>query len=77
MTTEEQVAAVRAQVESEREGLRPDGWWNQPNAAAVTEKRNRVVRFAGDPNPARRSGATGKRRNVVMASGARNGGRRE
>ncbi len=67
MTTEEQVAAVRAQVEREREGMRPEGWWGQ---AAGLEKRSRVVRFAGDAVQGRRISAQvsvgAKKRSVVM-----------
>lgn len=88
MTTEEQVAAVRAQVEREREGLKPEGWWQQQpyhgigpgtaatQAAAATEKKNRVVRFATDSGRRSNAQSGGKRRSVVM-TGGKGSGRRD
>ncbi|KAF7505576.1 hypothetical protein GJ744_000656 [Endocarpon pusillum] len=68
MTTEEQVAAVREQVEREREGGKSEAWWSQGIPAQqppVTgmEKRSRVVRFASET---RKASGQGKRRSVVM-----------
>lgn len=80
MTTEEQVAAVREQVELEkgREGGKNEPWWLQgvpAQQAAVTgmEKRSRVVRFAGET---RRSSGQGKRRSVG-GGGGRGSSRRD
>ncbi|ERF68691.1 hypothetical protein EPUS_05752 [Endocarpon pusillum Z07020] len=68
MTTEEQVAAVREQVEREREAGKNDAWWLQGVPAQQApvmgmEKRSRVVRFAGET---RKTSGHGKRRSVVV-----------
>ncbi len=76
MTTEEQVAAVREQVERERrrEGGKNEPWWLQgvPAQQAGIEKRSRVVRFAGET---RRSSGQGKRKSVV--AGGKGSSRRD
>lgn len=68
LTTEEQVAAVREQVEREREGGKNDAWWLQGVPAQQApvmgvEKRSRVVRFAGET---RKASGQGKRRSVIV-----------
>lgn len=83
MTTEEQVAAVRAQVERERL-VKPEAWWQHQagNPAAVLEKRSRVVRFANE-RPAvggRRTsaqGAAAKKRSVVTGGAKGSSSRRD
>jgi hypothetical protein len=83
LTTEEQVAAVRAQVEREREGMKPEAWWQAQAQEKGVEKKSRVVRFAGGEGrssaaaSARRSSAQGgKRRSVVMVGGSGKGSSR-
>lgn len=79
MTTEEQVAAVRAQVEKEREGLKPEAWWQAQQAGAVQEKRGRLVRFAGPGGAAAGgsgSGNAGGRRTSGQVGGSGGGGKR-
>ena len=48
MTTEEQVAAVRAQVEREREELPTDTMWRHQRRLLAMDKRARMTRYAGE-----------------------------
>ena len=91
MTTEEQVAAVREQLEREREGAKPEAWLQQrvpgQAAAALMEKRSRVVRFPADTRSSaapsgsgsgrRTSGQQIKRRSVVISGTGRGSSRRD
>jgi hypothetical protein len=63
MTTEEQVAAVREQVERERAGMRPEAWW-QSQGVGQAEKRPRMLRFAGDGKAGAGAPSSSSRRNV-------------
>lgn len=88
MTTEEQVAAVREQLEREREAAKPEAWWQQGahgQQVAPAGKRSRIVRFAGDPKSSatgasgsgskRSGGGQPKRRSLVRNGNGKGSGR--